>query len=189
MVGLTFLDLGAENGASSAPPALQEFFRGARQFFPGPPNFSPSMLCGSNFLQHFPQNGDTPQSPFRLSPFIFPFPFLFPLEPQHSAIHIYTAFEAVRPKRAPRTAAETPPPAPRLKHRRRNRHRNSARGLHKTYEAARPKQAPKQLRTSPYTQRGGIISQLRESSPQPLATGIPCATGSSPTFTLLRHHH
>jgi hypothetical protein len=26
MVGLTFLDLGAENGASSAPPALQEFF-------------------------------------------------------------------------------------------------------------------------------------------------------------------
>jgi hypothetical protein len=49
MVGLTFFDLGAENGASSAPPALQYFFRGARQFSPGPPNFSPSMLCGSNF--------------------------------------------------------------------------------------------------------------------------------------------
>ena len=62
MVGLTFLDLGAENGASSAPPALQEFFRGARQFFPGPPNFSPSMLCGSNFLQRFLKNDDTPQS-------------------------------------------------------------------------------------------------------------------------------
>jgi hypothetical protein len=62
MVGLTFLDLGAENGASSAPPALQEFFRGARQFFPGPPNFSPSMLCGSNFLQRFSKKGDTPQS-------------------------------------------------------------------------------------------------------------------------------
>ena len=62
MDGLTVLDLGAENGASSAPPALQEFFRGARQFFPGPPNFSPSMLCGSIFLQHFPQNDDTPQS-------------------------------------------------------------------------------------------------------------------------------
>ena len=62
MVGLTFLDLGAENGASSAPPALQEFFREARQFFPGPPNFSPSMLCGSNFLQRFSKNGDTPQS-------------------------------------------------------------------------------------------------------------------------------
>jgi hypothetical protein len=62
MVGLTFLDLGAENGASSAPPALQDFFRGARQFFPGPPNFSPSMLCGSNFLQRFLKNDDTPQS-------------------------------------------------------------------------------------------------------------------------------
>jgi hypothetical protein len=65
MVGLTFLDLGAENGASSAPPALQEFFRGARQFFPGPPNFSPSMLCGSNFLQRLLKNDDTPQSPLR----------------------------------------------------------------------------------------------------------------------------
>ena len=62
MVGLTFLDLGAENGASSAPPALQDFFCGARQFFPGPPNFSPSMLCGSNFLQRFLKNDDTPQS-------------------------------------------------------------------------------------------------------------------------------
>ena len=62
MVGLTFLDLGAKSGASRANPALQEFFRGARQFFPGPPIFSPSMLCGSTCLQHFPQNGDTPQS-------------------------------------------------------------------------------------------------------------------------------
>ena len=75
MVGLTFLDLGAENGASSAPPALQDFFRGARQFFPGPPNFSPSMLCGSNFLQRFSKNGDTPQSgPSYQQPLLLPFP-------------------------------------------------------------------------------------------------------------------
>ena len=62
MAGLTFLDLGAENGASSAPPALQDFFRGARHFPPGPPNFSPRIRCGSNVLQHFPPNDDTPQS-------------------------------------------------------------------------------------------------------------------------------
>ena len=34
MVGLTFLDLGAENGASSAPPALQDFFSRGAAFFP-----------------------------------------------------------------------------------------------------------------------------------------------------------
>ena len=62
MVGLTFLDLGAENGAPSAPPAAQDFFRGARQFSPGPPISPPSMLCGSNFLQRFLKYGDTPQS-------------------------------------------------------------------------------------------------------------------------------
>ena len=62
MVGLTFLDLGAENSASSAPPAAQDFFRGARQFPPGPLISPPSMLCGSNFLQRFLKNGDTPQS-------------------------------------------------------------------------------------------------------------------------------
>ena len=65
------LDLGAENGASSAPPALQEFFRGARQFPPGPPNFSPSMLCGSNVLQRFLKNDDTPQSGLQLKVVIF----------------------------------------------------------------------------------------------------------------------
>ena len=64
MAGLTFLDLGAINGASRAPPALQDFFRGARQFPPGPLFFSPRMPCGSIFQQHFPQNDDTrtPQS-------------------------------------------------------------------------------------------------------------------------------
>ena len=58
------MDLGAINGASRAPPALQDFFRGARQFPPGPLFFSPRMPCGSIFQQHFPQNDDTrtPQS-------------------------------------------------------------------------------------------------------------------------------
>ena len=44
MVGLTFLDLGAGNGASGASPAMQDFFRGARQFSPGPPIFSEHAL-------------------------------------------------------------------------------------------------------------------------------------------------
>ena len=43
------------------------FFRGARQFYPGPPKFYPSMLCGSIVLEHFP-NDDPPQSPFACEP-------------------------------------------------------------------------------------------------------------------------
>ena len=56
------MDLGAEISVSSAPPAAQDLFRGARQFPPGPLISPPSMLCGSNFLQRFFKNDDTPQS-------------------------------------------------------------------------------------------------------------------------------